>query len=238
MRGGPAMEVVEVEQRLHLLRLTFGQAYLWNDDGALTLVDTGIATSAREIAEAIGRLGMRTDAVRRVVLTHYHEDHCGGAADVTAWGEVTVLAHRLEAPVIRGDVPAPPPNFTDEERALHRSLGADLLPPAPPCRVDRELEDGDVIAFGGGARVIATPGHTAGSIALHLPEHGVLFTGDTVAHVSGLVMPGVFNMDRDEMLRSFRRLAELDVRTACVGHGDPVTDAGDALRKAAADLPA
>ncbi|MFD0480050.1 hypothetical protein ACFQ0B_76880 [Nonomuraea thailandensis] len=41
-----------------------------------------------------------------------------------------MLAHRLEAPVIRGDRPVPPPLFTDEERALHRSLGAHL-PPHP-----------------------------------------------------------------------------------------------------------
>ncbi|MEU8248335.1 MBL fold metallo-hydrolase [Nonomuraea sp. NPDC048916] len=229
---------MKVDRRLHLLRLTFGQAYLWNDDGAFTLVDTGIATSGEEIADAISRLGGRADAVRQVVLTHYHEDHCGGAATVATWGDVTVMAHRLEAPVIRGDIPAPPPNFTDEERALHRSLGAHLLPPAPPCRVDRELEDGDVLDFGGGARVIATPGHTAGSIALHLPEHGVLFTGDTVAHVNGQVMPGVFNMDRDETLDSFRRLAELDARVACVGHGDPITGARDALRQAAGEIPA
>jgi glyoxylase-like metal-dependent hydrolase (beta-lactamase superfamily II) len=228
------VEIVEIRRELHLLRPAFGQAYLWNDAGALTLIDTGIATSGDEIAEAIGRLGLRTDAVRQVVLTHYHEDHCGGAAAIAAWGDVTVLAHRVEAPVIRGEVPAPPPDFTDEERALHRSLGAHLLPPAPPCRVDRELEDGDLIGFGGGARVIATPGHTAGSIAVHVTGAGVLFTGDTVAHVNGQVMPGVFNMDRDEMLRSFRRLAELDVEVACVGHGDPVMDARTALRAAAA----
>ncbi|MGW7482396.1 MBL fold metallo-hydrolase [Nonomuraea muscovyensis] len=63
--------------------------------------------------------------------------------------------------------------------------------------------------------MIATPGHTDGSIALHLPGPGVLFTGDTVAHVNGQVTPGVFNLDRAEMLRSFGRLAELDARIAC-----------------------
>jgi glyoxylase-like metal-dependent hydrolase (beta-lactamase superfamily II) len=228
--------MTEVDRGLHLLHLEFGQAYLWRDEDAVTLVDTGIATSGEEIAEALGRLGLRKDSVRQVVLTHYHEDHAGGAASVAAWGEVTVMAHRREAPVIRGDVPAPPPNFTDEERELHRSLGAHLLPPAPPCRVDRELEDGDVIGFGGGARVIATPGHTDGSIALYVESSGILFTGDTVAHVNGMVMPGVFNIDRDETFRSFRKLAEIDARIACVGHGEPVLDASTALRKVAASL--
>ncbi|WP_245764797.1 MBL fold metallo-hydrolase [Nonomuraea jiangxiensis] len=227
---------MEIRRELHLLRLEFGQAYLWHDADGLTLVDTGIATSGAEIAEAIGRLGLRTDAVRQVVLTHYHEDHCGGAASVALWGDVTVMAHRLEAPVIRGERSAPPPNFTDEERALHRGLGAHLLPPAPPCRVDRELRDGDVIDFGGGARVIATPGHTDGSIALHLPRAGVLFTGDTVAHVNGQVMPGVFNMDRQEMLRSFRRLAEVGAQVACVGHGEPVVGADALLREVARNI--
>ncbi|MFB4279772.1 MULTISPECIES: MBL fold metallo-hydrolase [unclassified Nonomuraea] len=226
------MEIVEIRPELHLLLLEFGQAYLWNDAGALTLVDTGIATSGGEIATAIEELGFRTGDVERVVLTHFHEDHCGGAAEISGWGDVSVLAHRLEAPVIRGERPAPPPLFTDEERALHRSLGAHLLPPAPACRVDRELEDGDLIDFGGGARVIHTPGHTDGSIAVHLPRAGVLFTGDTVAHVGGRVMPGVFNLDRAGMLRSFRRLAEIDVPLACVGHGEPIPDAHAALTKA------
>jgi glyoxylase-like metal-dependent hydrolase (beta-lactamase superfamily II) len=229
------MKKVEIRPELHLLLLEFGQAYLWNDAGALTLVDTGIATSAGDIAGAIEELGFRKGDVKQVVLTHFHEDHTGGAAEIGGWGDVTVMAHRLEAPVIRGETAAPSPRFTDEERALHRSLGAHLLPPAPSCRVDRELVDGEVLDFGGGARVIHTPGHTDGSIALHLPRFGVLFTGDTVAHVDGKAVPGVFNLDRTEMLRSFRRLAELDAELACVGHGGPLRDAHTALAAAAAE---
>ncbi|SDK08759.1 Glyoxylase, beta-lactamase superfamily II [Nonomuraea maritima] len=230
------MQTVEIRPELHVLLLEFGQAYLWNDAGALTLIDSGIATSGGEIAAAVGVLGFRRSDVERVVLTHFHEDHCGGAAEVSGWGDVTVMAHRLDAPVIRGERSAPPPLLTDEERALHHALGAHLLPPAPPCRVDRELEDGDVIDLGGGARVIHTPGHTDGSIALHLPHAGVLFTGDTVAHAAGQVMPGVFNVDRAETLRSFRRLAAIDASLACVGHGDPVPDAHTTLTAAAAAL--
>ncbi|QYC44590.1 putative metallo-hydrolase YflN [Nonomuraea coxensis DSM 45129] len=230
------MKIERIRPELHLLLPEFGQMYLWADEDGLTLVDTGIATSGAAVAAALRELGFRTEDVRRVVLTHFHEDHAGGAAEIAGWGDVTVLAHRLEAPVIRGERPAPPPRFTDQERVLHQELGAHLLPPAPACRVDRELEDGDVIGFGGGARVIHTPGHTDGSIAVHLPEQGVLFTGDTVAHVDGQVMPGVFNLDRDEMLRSFRRLAGVDARLACVGHGAPVTDAHAALSAAAAAL--
>ena len=223
------MNIVEIRRKLHMILPEFGQAYVWQDGSSLTLVDTGIAGGADDIAAAIVKLGFQTRDVRQVVLTHFHDDHAGAAAEIASWGDVTVLAHRLEAPIIRGEVQGQPPSFTDEERALHERIGAHLLPPASPCRVDRELLDGDVIDFGGGARVIATPGHTDGSIAIYLPKTGVLFTGDTVAHVDGQVMPGVFNIDRARMLESFRSLAQIDASLACVGHGDPIV--GDVAAK-------
>jgi glyoxylase-like metal-dependent hydrolase (beta-lactamase superfamily II) len=217
------MELVELRPELHLVRLSFAPVYLWRDGDTLTLIDTGIAAESGEIAAAIELLGLPTAALRTVVLTHCHQDHAGSAGELAAWPGVRVLAHRADAPVLRGEVPGPPPNFTPAEARLHRQVGAHLLPAAPPTRVDRELADGDTIEFGGGAVVVGTPGHTDGSIAVWLPAAGVLFTGDTVSNV-GEPRFGVFHLDRPAAMASFRRLTELPVTLGCVGHGAPITE--------------
>jgi glyoxylase-like metal-dependent hydrolase (beta-lactamase superfamily II) len=72
------MDVIALLPRLHLLRFPVGQAYLWCDADELTLVDAGPPGSGRAIADAVTALA----AVRRVVLTHFHEDHAGGAAEL------------------------------------------------------------------------------------------------------------------------------------------------------------
>ncbi|MBT2899228.1 MBL fold metallo-hydrolase, partial [Streptomyces sp. McG3] len=104
-----------------------------------------------------------------------------------------------------------------------------------PTRVDREVTGGEVLPFGNGARVVHAPGHTAGSIALHLPRHGVLFTGDTVASAERRVVLGVFNVDRAGAATTFRRLAALSPRTVCFGHGDPLTENAAAAMDTAAN---
>ena len=88
-----------------------------------------------------------------------------------------------------------PPVFEDWELPIWERVTVGLPDVAPPVNVDRELHDGDVLDFGGGAHVLEIPGHTEGSIAIHLPSLGVLFTGDTIANV-GSVMLGTFNQDR------------------------------------------
>ncbi|MCW3814154.1 MBL fold metallo-hydrolase [Micromonospora sp. DR5-3] len=227
-------------ERLHprLYRLLLGafQAYLWLDDDGVTLVDTGPAGSGPAIEASLRDLGLGRADLRRVVLTHFHDDHAGAAAEVAAWGDVEVVAHAADAPVLRGERPGPPPAFTEAERDLHARVAAGL-PPAPPVRVDREVTDRDLLDFGGGAEVVGTPGHTDGSVALHLPRHRLLFTGDVAAEYGGEVIFGVFHVDRARAAESFRRLAALDVDLACFGHGEPVLGgAGDRLRAAAGTL--
>lgn len=214
------MEIVPLLPELHLIRPAFGQAYLWRDGSTLTLVDTGVPGAGGDLAEAFAELGYSRADLRRVVLTHGHEDHAGAAAEVRGWGEVEVLAHRLDAPVVRGERLRTEPELTGAERPLFARFA---LPPGfPPCPVDTELSDGDVIDFGGGARVIGVPGHTDGSVAVVLPRHGVLFAGDLVATSPGGPLLGPFNTDRAAARASFARLAEVPAEVVCVGHGDPL----------------
>jgi glyoxylase-like metal-dependent hydrolase (beta-lactamase superfamily II) len=228
------LAAVGVEQLTgNLYRVLHGrfQAYLWHDDDGVTLVDTGPADSGAEIAVALDEIGLAPTDVRRVVLTHFHDDHVGAAAEIREWGDVEVVAHAADAPIIRGEIPGRPPNLTDNERAIYAQVAADL-PPAPPVKVDCEVADGDVLDVGGGAHVIAVPGHTDGSIALHLPAHRLLLTGDAVAEYLGRIVLGVFNLDAQRAVESMRRLAELDVDIACFGHGEPALNgAGERLRQ-------
>jgi glyoxylase-like metal-dependent hydrolase (beta-lactamase superfamily II) len=238
------MELIQLTPRLHQIRLPVGHAYLWHDPDGLTLIDAGLPGSAPTIAAAIRQAGYQPADLRRLVLTHFHPDHVGAAADIADWGDVEVLAHQADAPFIRAEAAGPPPDLADWERPLYaqvtsQSTSEVAQAPVTPPRIDRELSDGDELAFGDGAVAVAVPGHTPGSVAIHLPGHQVLFAGDAAARrPDGAVMGGVFNVDRAQAAASFRRLAGLDVAVACFGHGEPLTrDAAAALRNAAQTQP-
>lgn len=230
-------DLLKIADSLYRLRIPGDRAhllncYLWQEPDGVTLVDTGWPGDAGLIAEALAMLGLRRLHVKRVVLTHFHEDHCGSAAEIADWADVEVIAGADDAPYIRGDEPGPLPVLTDAERTLRPDLTEP--PVGPPCRVDTPVRDGDVLDFAGGARVVAAPGHTPGSIGLYLPAANAVLTGDAVAEFHGQVIVGVFNVDRPAAVASVLRLAETGSQIAGFGHGEPVlADAAARLTDAA-----
>ncbi len=96
-------------------------------------------------------------------------------------------------------------------RIAGASADAHRLPP-----LDLPLAEGDTIAFAEGARVIATPGHTSGHIAYHLPESAILLCGDTLFSIGcGRLLEGT----PEQMFASLAKLAALpDATRVCCGH--------------------
>ncbi|MBF4463233.1 MULTISPECIES: MBL fold metallo-hydrolase [unclassified Rathayibacter] len=210
----PSLYLLRLEGPAHLLNV-----YIWDEPDGVTLIDTGWASSARDIEAALHTVVRSRSDVRRIILTHFHNDHTGSASEIAAWGDVEVIAGRGDVAFIEGTQRGPIAALTSKEIAL---IGEVAEPPhGPACNVSRTVSDGDVLDFAGGARIIAVPGHTPGSIAVYLPEASAILTGDAVAELNGNVIVGIFNTDRDSAVRSLRALSATGAEAAGYGHGEP-----------------
>ncbi len=218
-------DLLQLASSLYRLRIPGGPAhllnsYLWVDDHGVTLIDTGWPDSAGLMLEALAVLGKQRHDVTRIVLTHFHEDHAGSAAEIASWSPAQVIAGDGDAAYVRGADRGPLAVLTRREQSIH--AGASEPPHGPPCRVDLVVGDGDILDFAGGATVLEVPGHTPGSIALYLPEVDAVLTGDAVAEFNGQVILGVFNVDRLAATRSLSKIAATGAQIAGFGHGEAV----------------
>lgn len=223
---------MEVVPGVHLIEGVLGCVALLLGEGPFILVDPGLITDAPAVERYLRRLGSSLDDVATVVLTHYHPDHAGALPLLHAKRSFQVAIHASEAPYVEGRLPLSDLREWGTTGAvlsiLHRAL------PVRPVPVALPLQDGDRLDILGGTLVLHTPGHTAGSICLYAPQRRVLITGDALVRKPwGLSMAaGLWTVDAAQARRSLKRVARLEVETACFGHGKPI--ARDAGRRLAA----
>ena len=191
---------------------------LENDDG-WTLVDTGLAGSVERIKEAIGSLGSGPGDLRRIFLTHQHDDHTGGLKGLLEWApdaEVGASAH--EADVISGRR-----GYDPSSNALFRRMSSGAEPPGVP--VGKVLQEGDFVS---GFRLISTPGHTLGHVSLLRDADGLLFTADAFGCMPRRLRVGVrkaFCADPKLARLSAHKLLAENFATVVMAHG-PVLRSG------------
>ena len=96
------------------------------------------------------------------------------------------------------------------------------------------VEDGESLEVLGGLQVHHSPGHTRGSIALTLPDRGLLFSGDVMGYSRHeLELPdSLVSEDVETARASLERLARLDIDAICFSHFQPMRQgAHEAMKK-------
>jgi glyoxylase-like metal-dependent hydrolase (beta-lactamase superfamily II) len=182
----------------------------------LSLIDCGYSGSMPRIAEAIEGVGRSMDELARVVCTHGHPDHAGGARELALAG-VPILIHPADGARL---------STTWRDALRHPSRGRIFaaMTPEPPETVP--IRDGDVLPILGGLEVVHTPGHTPGSVCLYGRRDRVLFVGDTLQRRFGTVSfaSSLYSDDIATARRSVQRLASLDVNTVVFSHFPPLAE--------------
>jgi glyoxylase-like metal-dependent hydrolase (beta-lactamase superfamily II) len=209
----------------------------------ITLIDSGPLTEEawEALQSGLAGLGLGVSDVKRVLLTHGHQDHYGLAEKIADASGAKLYGGKLDRR-----------NFRQERshglllEGMARA-GFGLLPRlavvASVTAVDRfakpleawdELAGGETLPGDGWSVVVrSTPGHTPGSLTFSIPEAGVVFTGDTV--LKEITPNAVVDEDPEEAGRPFRSVSRyfetLDElgrtsgdATLLTGHGAPVTD--------------
>jgi hydroxyacylglutathione hydrolase len=176
-----------------------------------TIIDTGTGFYSRMILETIQKI-IKVDQIEQILLTHEHYDHVGGVLDIVqaAKGAAKIFAHK--------DVVS---KLKEGKSTFAEMLGGVM----PKIKVDVPLGDGQQLTIGDQHfEVLATPGHSIGSLCFYGKKDQVLFSGDTIFSYGGFGRYDFPGGDFNLLLHSIERLSKLKVTNLYPGHG-PIIEA-------------
>jgi hydroxyacylglutathione hydrolase len=196
-------------------------AFLIEDEaGGATLFDAGARSMSQALVAAAGRLG----GLNRVVLSHAHVDHRGGAPGIG----LPVWIHADDKADAEGDAGR---HYMHLERfPLPVRIAYPWLQrmwDGGPVQVAGTIAEGEDVS---GFRVVHLPGHSPGQVGLYRERDGIALVADCFLCMnvltgmrSGPVLPhDAFNHDSDQARASVRKLAALAPSAAWPAHGNPL----------------
>ena len=214
-----------MDVRIHTIPLGFDQCYVLEADGVIA-IDAGSRGKAAAFVRGLERASLRPEHVRLILLTQAHWDHAGSAGELRELTGAPIALHRHEVEWLEKGLTPLPPGLTPWSRTfmvIHRLLMP--LVRVPPTSVDRVLDDDGMSLADDGipGRVIATPGHSPGSVSVVL-DGGEVFVGDLAMNAFPLrLTPGlpIFGDDREIIADSWRRLLDAGAESVYPAHGKP-----------------
>ncbi|NOQ56039.1 MAG: MBL fold metallo-hydrolase, partial [Nanohaloarchaea archaeon] len=180
------------------------------------LIDAGLGFHKKILEKALTSLNITPDDIERVIFTHAHYDHVGGAS---SFKKAKIAIHTDDAEIMETG---------DNNKSCAFAFGKKLT----KTKIDLKLIDSDIIRIDDIAlKVIHTPGHTDGSICLYDKNKKILFTGDTI-FLNAIGRTDLPGSDGKKMAESLHRLKDIHITTILPGHGKIIeTDAENMINK-------
>jgi glyoxylase-like metal-dependent hydrolase (beta-lactamase superfamily II) len=213
-----------------LVRAGFVNAYLVREDDGLTLVDTMLPGSEKDVLAAAQELGA---PIVRIVLTHAHGDHVGSVdALVKELPNAEFLISERDSRFIAGDKSLDASEQQGKARGSYKKLEAKPTGALAPGQQIGSLE------------VVASPGHTPGHVSFLDTRDRTLIAGDAFSTFGGVATAANFNArfplvwmatwHRPTAVESARALRALEPSRLATGHGSVVDAPGQAMDRAIA----
>ena len=228
------VDVVEVARDVFLAMGPRTNWCLMRDGNTVTLIDAAWPKDYPLVVDSLHQIGASPEQVEAVVLTHAHPDHVGVAEQFRADHGAVVHTHRAEVGHATG-------RYHEHVRTVDlivrmwrpsvfafaiNAIGRGGSRTTPVVAVEA-FDDSPIDVPGGRLVPVPTPGHTSGHCSFHLPDHGVVITGDALVSHNLLtdrrgprLMPSIFSHDPARAAGSLDRLAALDAGVMLPGHGE------------------
>ena len=233
---------MKLAPHLHRLGNDIVASYLVDTYEGITLVDAGLPGHWHDLQRELEAIGKSPSDIRGLILTHGDSDHIGFAERLRREYGVPVFVHAADAERAKtGEKPKTaigPMRFAPTFGFFAYGLRKNALR-TTYVREVTEVQDRDVLDLPGSPVIVGMPGHSAGSIAVHVPIADAVFVGDalTTRHVlTGHEgpQPAPFTDDVAAASSSLDRLAAIEASWVLPGHGAPwrgtPTDAAAAVR--------
>ncbi|QYF73027.1 MBL fold metallo-hydrolase [Cryobacterium sp. PAMC25264] len=214
---------------LHRIGNDIVAVYLVDTVEGVTVIDAGLPGLWRELLTELSSMGRTLADVKGVILTHGDGDHVGFAERLRRDHGVPVFVHPGDADRAKGGKKPANAKQSMKLGPLLGFIGYSLRKGGIRATYLTEVtlaHDGETLDLPGAPRIIALPGHSAGSIAIHVPLADAVFVGDglTTRHVlTGQVgpQPAPFTDEPGQAIASLRSLLPTGATWVLPGHGAP-----------------
>lgn len=214
---------------LHRIGNNIVAVYLVDTAEGITIIDAGLAGLWGDLLAELATMGRSLADVKGVILTHGDSDHVGFAERLRRDHGVPVYIHPADAARAQGGAKPSLGRPAAKIGPLLGFIGYSLRKGGMRTTWLTEVlpaNDGDVLDLPGAPRIIALPGHSEGSIAIHVPVVDAVFVGDglTTRHVlTGQVgpQPAPFTDEPERALASLAKLLPTGASWVLPGHGAP-----------------